>query len=142
MGGCQFMPSTYHAHAADGDGDGKRDIWTSTPDVFASIASYLQSLGWDNQQEWGRAINVPAHATPAMMNIKKGHPASYWRAEGFTYVSGARIPSSPTMLYAIYAGSEADGAYLVSENFKALLNWNRSRYFATAVGTLADAIGE
>lgn len=149
MGDCQFMPSTYLSFAVDGNGDGKRDIWDSPPDIFASIANYLHSLGWNAKQGWGRAAVVPDDFSVSDADISVGKPASYWRKRGLKYgrdngdVNAIRpIPNSDTTLYAMYPGTEDEGAYLVTENYKALLQWNRSRYFATAVGTLADAIGE
>lgn len=81
-------------------------------------------------------------------SIMNGHAGEYWGKQGFSVGDGnghmSRVLGSHT-LYAIYLGKsdEENGTVsLVSENFKALLNWNRSRYFATAVGTLADAIGD
>ncbi len=60
MGQTQFMPSSYLAHAQDYDGDGRRDIWGTLPDVFASIANYMTAYGWKNEQTWGREVKVPA----------------------------------------------------------------------------------
>src|SRR6185436_14427568 len=60
MGQTQFMPSSYLAHAQDYDGDGRRDIWTTLPDVFASIANYMIAYGWRNDELWGREVKVPA----------------------------------------------------------------------------------
>ncbi len=148
MGNCQFMPSTYLRYAADGNGDGHRDIWNSTEDTFVSIAHYLQALGWDRHQPWGAAVHVPADFRSSEANIKHGQSASYWRKRGLTYTHAInaegdrKIPRGKEKLYAIYPGTPQEGVYLVSENFQALLQWNRSRYFATSVGTLADAIGE
>lgn len=141
MGQCQFMPSTYLRYAADGDGDGKRDIWNSTPDVFASIASYLQALGWNDSMGWGQKVSVPAGFKRAEASIKHGKPSSHWRARGLT-VDGNPVANDNTLLYAIYPDANTQDVLLVTENFQAILNWNRSRYFATAVGTLADQIGE
>ena len=59
MGQTQFMPSSYLAHAQDYDGDGRRDIWTTLPDVFASIANYMKAYGWKNEQTWGREVKLP-----------------------------------------------------------------------------------
>ena len=146
MGDCQFMPSTYLSYAADGNGDGRRDIWNTPPDVFASIANYLHALGWNAQQGWGHAANFPDSLAEGDIGLTQSHSADYWRKAGLTYrtaddeVDGA--PRGKTELYAIYSSTPEDGAYLVTDNYKALLQWNRSRYFATAVGTLADAIGE
>ncbi|MCV5233145.1 lytic murein transglycosylase, partial [Escherichia coli] len=59
MGQCQFMPSSFLRFAADGNGDGKKDIWQSEADVFASTANYLSESGWDDKFTWGRQVKVP-----------------------------------------------------------------------------------
>ncbi len=142
MGQCQFMPSTYLKHAADGDGDGDRDIWNSEADIFASIASYLHDLGWDDNEEWGMKANFPPSFKPKEADITIGRSATYWRKRGLVDAQGLQIAGGDQLLYAIYPGTADEGELLVTNNYKALLEWNRSRYFATAVGTLADAIGE
>ncbi|MES2983569.1 MAG: lytic murein transglycosylase [Pseudomonadota bacterium] len=142
MGDCQFMPSTYLRYAVDGNGDGKRDIWNEPADVFASVAHYLNALGWNKKEGWGRAVSVPEGITIEQADLKQPHPASYWRARGFTYEGGAAVPDTQATRYAMLPGTAEEGAYLVTDNFQALLQWNRSRYFATSVGMLADAIGE
>ncbi len=142
MGNCQFMPSTYLAYAADGDGDGDRDIWNSTPDTLASIANYLHSLGWKNDRGWGANANVPEGFSEKRTSIIHSKPASEWKRQGLSWDDNGSIRGNDTPLYAIYAGKPSEGVYVVTSNYKAILQWNRSRYFATAVGTLADAIGE
>ena len=59
MGQSQFMPSSYLAHAVDYDGDGRRDIWSTHADIFASIANYLAQAGWNNRHTWGRQVQLP-----------------------------------------------------------------------------------
>lgn len=142
MGDCQFMPTTYLDYAADGDGDGKRDIWNNPADIFASIANYLHSLGWQRQTGWGYAVRVPKNFTAAEADIKHAETFKHWRKRGLTYADGKPLPKSQALRYAIYPGAEEDGVYLVTENYQAILQWNRSRYFATAVGMLADQIGD
>lgn len=143
MGDCQFMPSTFLKYAVDGNGDGHRDIWNTHADIFSSIANYLSSIGWDNRQGWGRTVMVPADFTTEEASISHGKTASQWRKRGLVYKkSHKKIAAGKETLYAIYPGTPDEGVYLVSQNFKALLEWNRSRYFATAVGKLADAIGD
>jgi membrane-bound lytic murein transglycosylase B len=91
---------------------------------------------------------LPRDFSASEANIKESRSASYWRKRGLRYLSTAdvnasgEIPDDSTPLYAMLAGDESGDAYLLTKNFHVLLNWNRSRYFATAVGTLADAMGE
>ncbi len=73
MGQTQFMPSSYLAHAQDYDGDGRRDIWTTLPDVFASIANYMKAYGWVDGQAWGREVKLPRGGFAPL--VQSGRPA-------------------------------------------------------------------
>jgi membrane-bound lytic murein transglycosylase B len=108
MGQCQFIPTSFLAYAADGDGDGRKDIWTNKADVFASIANHLRQVGWKAGVPWGREVPAGTAAGPGQRLVR---PA------------GAGGPS-----------------YLASENFRVILRWNQSDFFALAVGLLADRI--
>jgi membrane-bound lytic murein transglycosylase B len=140
MGGCQFMPSTYLKYASDGDHDGHRDIWTSTPDVLASIASYLHALGWNRHQGFMARVDAPESFFESDTSLDAAHTRAEWLARGVTIPESANLGPANTPLYGIYVGDADNGLYLVTNNYKAVLEWNRSRYFATAVGTLAAAI--
>lgn len=142
MGHCQFMPSSYLSFAVDWDKDGKRDIWNSLPDIFASIANYLHQSGWSGDVGWGGAVTAPDNFGEHEARIDVARSLREWSARGFMLASGDPLPVQPYNAYAIYPGDPWEGLYLVSDNFKVLLRWNRSRYFATAVGTLADRIAE
>lgn len=140
MGHCQFMPSTYLRYAVDGDGDGVRDIWHSQLDGLASIASYLHALGWDPQLPWGVKATFPEDFDASEANFETPLTVAQWRKKGIHFKG--KLPEK-ALVYAAYVGAPEQGnTYLVTENYKAILQWNRSRYFATAVGTLADIIGE
>lgn len=145
MGNCQFIPSTFLRYAVDADGDGHRDIWNNTADTFASIANYLHALGWDASLEVMNDAITPDDFESSEASIDKAHSADYWNKRGFSVSDGNGMTrvGGPRMLYAIYLSKadEVDGnTVLVTDNFKALLQWNRSRYFAAAVSKLADAI--
>lgn len=151
MGNCQFMPSTYLRYAVDASGDGKRDIWHNEADTFASIANYLSSLGWDGKVDTMEPEVVDEGQLQASdAGLDNARSASAWGKLGLVTVSGrgdgkAMRPDGTRKLYAIYLSKDDEAENkpsLVSENFKALLNWNRSRYFATAVSTLAEEINE
>lgn len=109
MGQCQFIPTSFLAYAADGDGDGRADIWKSKADVFASTANYLRRVGWRPGLEWGEEVGP---GTPAKQGERIVRPA------------GANGP-----------------VFRTTENFRAILRWNQSDFFALAVGTLSDRIG-
>ncbi|KAK6019951.1 hypothetical protein OSTOST_14401 [Ostertagia ostertagi] len=108
MGQCQFIPTSFIAYAADGDGDGRKDIWTNKVDVFASIVNYLRKVGWRPGMRWGDEVST---GTPATAGTRIVRP------------SGAGGP-----------------AYRTTENFKVILRWNQSDFFALAVGLLSDKI--
>ncbi len=141
MGQNQFMPSSFHAFAIDGNDDGRRDIWTSLPDVFASTANYLNKSGWREDEKWGRRVSLPKSLTRAQIGRDKKKSLLEWKRLGVTLPNGSNIPVVDGFQAAVIAPDGLDGpAYLVYHNFNVVLKWNRSNYFATSVGILADAI--
>lgn len=142
MGQSQFMPSTYEKYAVDGDGDGKKDIWNSHADVFASIAHYLQQSGWKEDEKWGREVRIPAGFDRSLENIEHFRPLSEWKALGVTAADGSALPDADIKAALIFANRKGpeEGLYLIYPNYNVLLTWNRSRYFATAVGLFADQL--
>lgn len=147
MGQSQFMPSTYLAHAVDFDGDGKADIWTSRPDVFASIANYLSSLGWRADETWGRDVRLPAGFDTTLVDDRRLQKPPRllheWQALGVRRADGGNLPPRELQAWLIQPGGAEEGpSFLVYPNYRALLQWNRSLFFATAVGYLADRIGQ
>lgn len=141
LGQCQFMPSTFLKHAVDFNKDGKRDVWGTQADVFASIANYLKSLGWNAEGGWGRPVKLPKGFDPSLMDIKQSRPLSEWKKLGVRKADGSALPDSEMNSSLVFVGEgEGAPAYIIYDNFKALLQWNRSRYFATSVGMLADSI--
>ncbi|MDE3015587.1 MAG: lytic murein transglycosylase [Pseudomonadota bacterium] len=142
MGQCQFMPSTFLKYAVDYNHDGKRDIWNDDADAFASIANYLKSLGWNQRLGWGRAVKLPKHFNRGLTGVAQEKSLLAWRKLGVRKANGAPLPALDIPASLIFAGTGDDAApYIVYGNYKVLLKWNRSRYFATAVGMLADRIG-
>ena len=141
LGQCQFMPSTFIDHAVDYNGDGRKDIWNTLPDVFASIANYLKHLGWDANLTWGRHVSLPASFDRKLADDVTYRPLSEWQQLGVRNPDGSALPDKPLQAALTLPGEADESAYLVYRNYDLLLQWNRSRYFATAVGTLADAVG-
>ena len=153
MGQTQFMPSSYLAHAQDFDGDGRRDIWGTLPDVFASIANYLKAYGWQPGQAWGRQVKLPAGgAAPlvetiglrdsgcrASRELTVAIPLAKWQALGVRTIAGGALPKVDRMASLLRAGQKT---YLVYPNYDTLLGYNCAHAYALAVGLLADRIGE
>jgi membrane-bound lytic murein transglycosylase B len=142
MGQSQFMPSSFLSYAVDYDGDGKRDIWGTKADVFASIANYLSQSGWNDDVTWGRKVTLPAGFDTKLADIKVFRPLSYYQDAGVRTEWGANLPQTDIEAALMFPGKESEPAYLIYSNYNVLLKWNRSRYFATAVGTLADRIAK
>ncbi len=143
MGQSQFMPSSFLSFAQDGNGDGRKDIWTTLPDVFASIANYLSSSGWKADRNWGEVVVLPPTLDRAGLDSKNRKPIADWISAGVTRLDGKPLSFDPNASAAIVLPGGADGpAYLVTENYLVFLKWNRSLYFATAAGTLADRLTE
>jgi membrane-bound lytic murein transglycosylase B len=146
MGQCQFMPTSFFNFAVDYDGDGHKNIWTSKPDVFASIANYLHMSGWNGEEKWGRKIMLPAGFDLKQENINGFFPLSHWKARNVRFADGGALPDLPIqaafMLPSDDRTNANEGAYLVYSNFHVLLKWNFSRFFGTAVGLLADEIAK
>jgi membrane-bound lytic murein transglycosylase B len=141
MGQCQFMPSSFRRFAVDFDGDGRADIWTGLPDVFASIANYLASSGWHGDQSWGRQVKAPAGLSRSESGPDVIRSVDSWRSQGVRRLDGGELPAS-TMRASLLRPDGPNGpAFLAYDNFRTLMKWNRSTLFAAAAGQLADRIG-
>ena len=140
MGQCQFMPSSFINYATDWDKDGSKNIWTSKPDVFASAANYLKRVGWSKQITWGRKVFIGNYN--GKTDEKKYNLLSYWASKGILKVNKDKLPNVKVKARLIIPDGYKNYGYLAYKNFDSLLNWNRSNYFAIAVGTLADYIKE
>jgi membrane-bound lytic murein transglycosylase B len=153
MGQPQFMPSSYLAHAVDFDADGQADIWTSLPDVFASMANYLKNSGWKAGERWGREVrvtkaamtridrNVPMRQTGcrAIREMTVARPLADWAKLGVTLAGGAKLPTASSTA-SLVRGQQRN--FLVYRNYEALIAYNCSHSYAITVGLLADRIGQ
>jgi membrane-bound lytic murein transglycosylase B len=141
MGQCQFMPSSFRRFAVDATGEGRIDIWTTVPDVLASMANYLARAGWKDDQTWGRPVKLPKKFDTSLAGLETRLPLSRWQALGVRRSDGSALPRRGDLRASLILPDGPGGpAYLVYDNFRALLSWNRSSAFAVAVGTLADRI--
>ncbi len=141
MGQNQFMPSSFHAYAVDYDNDGSKDIWKTLPDIFASIANYLSKSGWRSDQTWGRAVSLPKKFPHKFLGRKLKKPLSEWQKLGVRRLSGQDLPKRNLLSSIIRPERGHIGpAFAIYNNYDVILKWNRSNYFATAVGILSDKI--
>lgn len=146
MGQSQFMPTSFLAYAVDGNGDGKKDIWTTPEDVFASIANFLSTEGWDSTQTWGRQVKLGDDFDTSTLNKYSGLAKdkmlrmSAWTILGVTKFDSSELPAV-NVKASLILPDDADGRiYLAYNNFHTLMRWNRSLYFGVSVGYLADRI--
>ncbi len=140
MGQLQFIPSTFVSYAVDFDGDGRRNIWTDLPDVFASAANYLSSIGWRGDEIWGREVRLPADFDWELASLSLRKPLEEWRRLGIRRADGGALPVADISGAIVAPGGHKGPAFLVYGNFNKILNWNRSLLYAIAVGHLADRI--
>ncbi|MBV8776359.1 MAG: lytic murein transglycosylase [Alphaproteobacteria bacterium] len=138
MGQCQFMPSTFLNYAVDFDGDGRRDIWGDRADVLGSIANYLGRLGWHGDQGWGRSVVVPPGLDTRSTGLDVRRPTAEWSRMGIRTADASPLPAVEASLVI----PEGDGpSLLVYDNFRTIMKWNKSTFFAAAVGMLSDSFG-
>ena len=150
LGQPQFMPSSFLLYAQDFDGDGRRDIWNSTPDVFASIANYLASKGWQRDGSWGEEVTLPAAladsvaaAAPlqtsgclALRQMTVPLPRDEWRRLGLRNRDGAPVAAGDAPASLI---TGVKRHFLVSPNYQALLAYNCVNAYGLSVALLSDA---
>lgn len=153
MGNPQFLPSVYLRLAKDGDGDGRADIWNSAADTLASIGNYFVMSGWRAGQPWGVAVSVPASldrsdvanrlVSPRCPRVFARHSGwrtvAEWRALGVT-PSGGGWPRDDVQAVLIEPDGTGETAYLLTGNYRVILDYNCSNFYALSVGLLADAV--
>tara|TARA_Y100001963_G_scaffold120632_1_gene168634 strand:- start:99 stop:1124 length:1026 start_codon:yes stop_codon:yes gene_type:complete len=155
MGQTQFMPTSFNAYAVDYNGDGRKDIWTTEEDAFASIANYLKQAGWNDDLTWGRQVKLPEGFDNSNI-LKRGtktrsqwleywkdseRSLADWQALGVRKMDGSDLPNVDITAAMVMPDDVNGRMYLAYDNYKALMHWNRSYYFATSVGYLSDRIG-
>lgn len=140
MGQNQFMPSSFLSYAVDHDRDGRQNIWTSRADIFASMANYLRGVGWRGDETWGRQVILPAGFNPDLTGLEVEKRLSEWQALGVRRADGGDLPARDLMASIVLPDGPGGRAYAAYNNYRSILKWNRSTYFATAVGHLSDAI--
>lgn len=153
FGNPQFLPSVYLRVAQDGDGDGFADIWNNRADTLASIANYFRDAGWRPGETWGFAVNVPDALDRQALESKLVSPRCprvfarhsqwrtmrEWRALGVMPQNG-RWPADNVMATLLEPDGEGRTGYLLTGNYRVILDYNCSNFYALSVGLLADAI--
>lgn len=155
MGQGQFMPSSFLKLAQDFDGDGKKDIWHTQADVFASIANYLKHYGWNDQQTWGRQVTLPQDAKSLMAQVKletpekgcralRAHsqklPLSQWNELGVKRLNNHDLPNVALSATLTVPDGVSGDAFLTYPNFRTILRYNCANSYAITVGLLSDKL--
>ncbi|MCK8133555.1 lytic murein transglycosylase [Pseudoalteromonas sp. 2CM28B] len=155
MGQTQFMPTSFNAYAVDYNNDGRKDIWTTKEDAFASIANYLKQEGWNDSLTWGRQVKLPENFDSKYV-LKRGtktrkqwleywndseRSLADWQALGVRKADGSDLPNVDVRAALVMPDDINGRMYLAYDNYKVFMHWNRSYYFATSVGYLSDRIG-
>lgn len=138
MGQCQFMPSTFLGYAVDYDGDGRRDIWNDRADVLASIANFIARLGWHGGESWGREVTLPAGFDARYAGLDLRRPTDEWSSLGVRSIDASPLPVRESRASLVVPDGMGGPAFLIYDNFRTIMKWNKSVYFAAAVGYLAD----
>lgn len=140
MGQCQFMPSSFVNAAVDRDGDGRKDIWATPADVFASAANLLRRNGWRRDEPWGIHARLPEVFDLGDEGLETRRSLAIWQQMGVRTADGSDLPKEDILASLIMPDGPDGPVFLVYDNYRAIMRWNRSHYFALTAGYLADRI--
>jgi lytic murein transglycosylase len=140
LGGLQFSPSIYYKYAVDFDGDGRRDLLHSVPDLLASGANFLVGLGWKRGEPWLEEVRAGTKVPWDQAGLATKHPRSQWTAWGVTYADGRPLPADALPASLLLPMGRLGPAFLAYDNFQAFLGWNASLVYSTTAAYLATRI--
>ncbi|WP_434290956.1 lytic murein transglycosylase [Celeribacter sp. SCSIO 80788] len=140
MGHTQFIPTSFEAFAVDGDGDGKRDIWSNDPtDALASTAAYLARHGWNKGQPWGVEVRLPRGFDYTSARRDNMRAPGDWAALGVVGVDGRPVPNYGRASILLPAGAQG-AAFMIFDNFAVLERYNKADAYVIGVGHLSDRL--
>ena len=140
FGPTQFMPSVYKIYAVDADGDGRRDLTTSVPDLLFSTANYFKRHGWETGQTWGYEVEVPKNFNFTLADRNKLMSLREWEQLGIRRAGGKPFPRSADRAFLMVpAGSQGPG-FLMLNNFRVIMRYNPAEAYALAIGHLSDRL--
>jgi lytic murein transglycosylase len=140
LGQTQMMPSEYYKYAVDYDGDGKRNLLRSAPDVLGSTANYLAGLGWRRGEPWLSEVRVPASMPWDQADLDIQLPRGKWASLGVTLADGRALPADNLPASLLLPMGRLGPAFLVYPNFQVYLQWNNSLVYSTTAAYLATRI--
>jgi membrane-bound lytic murein transglycosylase B len=141
MGQNQFMPTSFFKFAVDFNKDGRRDIWGTHADIFASTANYLASSGWKKGAPWGHRVKLPQNIDREALGLNTTNTLQFWHDKGVRMAGGKPVPFQGEYYASIIQpGGPGTSAFMVYDNFRVIMKWNKSVFFATSVGLLSDSL--
>ena len=140
LGQTQFLPSHYFKYAVDFDGDGRRNLLTSVPDVIASSANFLVALGWQRDQPWLQEVRVPASLPWDQADLAIQHPRSKWASWGVKQADGRPLAADATPASLLLPMGRYGPAFLGYQNFQVYLKWNQSLNYCVTAAYLATRL--
>lgn len=153
VGPAQFMPSSIRSYAVDGDGDGRKNMWSDYDDVLPSVANFLHRKGWNAGERWGRKVTLPGNFDKALLTdtLLEQHNKTpdEWAAMGVKQADGSALPRNGTMRamliapnYNVKTGEFKGPVYMVYDNFRTVMQYNKSYKYALTVLQMADIMGK
>ena len=140
LGQTQFLPAHYLNHAVDYDGDGKRDLIRSIPDIIGSTAAFIKSLDWARGEPWLEEVKVPASLPWDQADLSIRHPRSKWISWGVTGVAGRPLPGDQLPASLLLPMGRNGPAFLAYRNFDVYTRWNQSLTYAITAAHLASRL--
>ncbi len=140
LGQTQLLPSHYLKHAVDYDGDGKRNLFRSAPDIIGSTGNFIKSLGWTKGQPWLVEVRVPSNLAWEKAGLDVKQPIAAWSKAGVTKVNGQPLDASPLEGSLVLLQGRGGPAFLAYPNFKIFTEWNQSLNYAVTAAYLATRL--
>jgi lytic murein transglycosylase len=140
FGPTQFMPSAFKRYAVDFDGDGRRDVVDSIPDLIASTANNLKLDGWVPGATWGYEVVVPANFDFRLADRHRSMTIRQWAQAGLVRANGAAFPRPDDEAYLVVPAGVQGPGFLMLQNFRSIMKYNPAEAYALAIGHLADRL--
>jgi membrane-bound lytic murein transglycosylase B len=140
MGHTQFIPTSYNERAVDYDNDGKRDIWGSFGDVFASTANYMKNAKWRADETWGAAVILPEGFDWSLADRSVMKPITEWASLGIKPANGTTLPYSAGEAWILLPAGHQGPAFIALPNFRSIMRYNNSTAYALGISMLSDRI--
>lgn len=140
FGPTQFMPTSFKRYAVDFDGDGRKNVVDSLPDLLASTANNLKKDGWQRGASWGYEVDLPANFNFMLADRSVKKPLHTWESLGVRRAGGKRFPRPGDSAYLLLPAGARGPAFLMINNFNVIMRYNPSEAYALAIGHLADRI--